>query len=305
MNVPVTMRKTEIAEFKPQLAKIKDAQADAVIDYAKKVKDWPTLEKAVDQKIEDQTEFVRWWKETVRKHGTNQHTQESAVLGTPLSMPAAEEVTGISNQQVSKWAKRLKDQDTYRALLFGVAWKKAMSGVDNEGVRGTQGTGENEWYTPAEFIELAREAMGTIDVDPASNKLAQEVVKARTFYSAKDNGLTKDWNGNVWLNPPYAQPHIADFANKMVSEWKSGRVTAGIVLTHNYTDTAWFQALASEASAICFTRGRIRFVSPKGELASPTQGQAFFYFGNDAGKFCDVFAGVGFLGTPIGVAADV
>jgi hypothetical protein len=30
-----------------------------VIDYAKRVKDWPTLEIAVDAKIDDQAEFVR------------------------------------------------------------------------------------------------------------------------------------------------------------------------------------------------------------------------------------------------------
>jgi hypothetical protein len=33
--------------------------------------------------------------------------------------------------------------------------------------------------------------------------------------------------------------------------------------------------LAHAANLICFTRGRIRFESPTGELASPTQGQAF------------------------------
>ena len=37
---------------------LKDAKADAVIDYAKRVKDWPTLETAVEKKMEDQTEFA-------------------------------------------------------------------------------------------------------------------------------------------------------------------------------------------------------------------------------------------------------
>jgi hypothetical protein len=40
---------------------INDAKAASVIDYAKRVKDWPTLEVAVEAKIEDQREFVRWW----------------------------------------------------------------------------------------------------------------------------------------------------------------------------------------------------------------------------------------------------
>jgi hypothetical protein len=42
-------------------ARNNDAKADVIIDYAKRVKDWPTLETAVETKIEDQREFVRWW----------------------------------------------------------------------------------------------------------------------------------------------------------------------------------------------------------------------------------------------------
>jgi len=162
-------------------------------------------------------------------------------------------------------------------------------------VRGTFGTGENEWYTPADFIAKARAVLGSIDLDPASSSIANATVGAAQFFSESDNGLERDWAGNVWLNPPYAQPAIAHFADKMVAEWATGRVTAAIVLTHNYTDTAWFHVLARKASAICFTRGRVRFESPSGELAAPTQGQAFFYFGNEVDIFSDVFGQVGFV----------
>ena len=34
------------------------AQADAVIGYAKRVRDWPMLEAAIAQKLEDQAAFV-------------------------------------------------------------------------------------------------------------------------------------------------------------------------------------------------------------------------------------------------------
>ena len=58
-------------KFKPEEAKSRDAKADAVIDYAKKVKDWPSLETAVEKKMEDQAEFVRWWDENVQRPGGN------------------------------------------------------------------------------------------------------------------------------------------------------------------------------------------------------------------------------------------
>jgi hypothetical protein len=67
------------------------------------------------------------------------------------------------------------------------------------------------------------------------------------------------------------------------------------MLTHNYTDTAWFHEAAGAAKAICFPMGRIRFEAPNGELAAPTQGQAFFYFGNNVEAFYEEFCRIGIV----------
>ncbi len=180
-----------------------------------------------------------------------------------------------------------------------------LDAADNKHVRGTFGTGENEWYTPAEFIEAARHVLGEIDLDPASSAHAQQTVQSAQFFTEETDGLARDWIGRVWLNPPYAQPHIANFAAKMIEQRLAGNVEAAIMLTHNYTDTSWFQGLALAADAICFTRGRIRFVDPEGGLAAPTQGQAFFYFGADVDRFAERFASIGFVVRPLtGEVAD-
>ena len=49
------------ARFEPQTAKRKDAQTTAVIESAQRVQDWPLLEQAIEAKIEEQEEFVKWW----------------------------------------------------------------------------------------------------------------------------------------------------------------------------------------------------------------------------------------------------
>lgn len=158
-----------------------------------------------------------------------------------------------------------------------------------------QGTGENEWYTPVEYLDAARSVLGEIDLDPASSPVANKTVGAARIYTIDDTGLTKEWSGRIWLNPPYSQPAIAQFSEKLAQEWESGRVQAAIALTHNYTDTGWFHRLASTCQAICFTRGRIGFVNQEGKKAAPTQGQAFFYFGSDVNGFFDRFRSIGFV----------
>jgi len=160
-------------------------------------------------------------------------------------------------------------------------------------VHRTAFSGDYEWFTPAEHVERARAALGEIDLDPASHPLAQQTVRAARFITKEANGLAQEWWGRVFLNPPYAQPLIAHFVDKLLAELEASRVTEAILLTHNSTDTAWAQHALGACSAICFTRGRIRFVSPKRDVAAPTQGQTFTYFGRDVAAFHREFAEVG------------
>jgi hypothetical protein len=119
-------------------------------------------------------------------------------------------------------------------------------------------------------------------------------VKATTFFSQENDGLAKEWHGNVWLNPPYHRALQPLFVDKLVAEVKAGRVKQAIMLTNNSTDTEWFRIAAEASNAICFTIGRVGFTTPTGEEVAPTQGQAFFYYGDHAKEFMDVFAPIGF-----------
>lgn len=159
-------------------------------------------------------------------------------------------------------------------------------------------SGNNEWYTPPEIVEAARRVMGGIDLDPASSSLANQTVKATTYFTSETNGLAQPWpTGRIWLNPPYAAPLIGQFAERLVDAVR-GDSTA-IVLVNNATETRWFQALWAVCAAVCFPRSRIRFVDPAGErVSAPLQGQAVMYFGPDIEAFTREFSPLGAITRP-------
>lgn len=140
-------------------------------------------------------------------------------------------------------------------------------------------SGENEWYTPKEFIEAARQVMGAIDLDPASSRAANLTVGATNYYSVADSGLTKEWSGRVWMNPPYASDLVGKFTAKLTQHYLKDDVQEALVLVNNATDTSWFQDMAQHANAICLLRGRVRFLGPDGQTGAPLQGQVVLYFG--------------------------
>jgi ParB family chromosome partitioning protein len=163
-------------------------------------------------------------------------------------------------------------------------------------------TGDTEWYTPANILEAVAEVLGAIDLDPASSaaQQAHATVKAARYFTIADNSLEQRWRGRVFLNPPYARGWIDAFVEKMVSAYQAGDMTAGILLTNSATETKWWQHAAAHCDALCFPKGRIRFLKVvDGALtrgsSSPSHPHTFFYFGNDVKRFAQVFERFGFV----------
>jgi hypothetical protein len=161
-------------------------------------------------------------------------------------------------------------------------------------------SGNNEWYTPAQFIEAARVVMGSIDVDPASSEIANQTVKAGIYWTAETNGLGKHWCGNIWLNPPYSQPLLGQFIDSLIAKLSTGEVSQAVVLLNNATETKSHQKLLSSRhlDSVCFPEGRIKFLDETGQpVNSPLQGQIILYLCSDdvlePGCFADEFGAFG------------
>lgn len=311
MNVRQQLTRYEAARFAlaeahrvDEVKEIRDL-AVALQEYARQANDTELLSQATEIRLRAE----RRWGEIygVSQKAEGARGQLSGPPGGVRSTPPGESETptlekmGVTKTQSAKWQKLAALPEE----KFEVRVEHAKARVDGMTTSApsyvkVQYTGENEWFTPESWLGLARKTLGAIDLDPASHAIAQERVQAKAFFTAADDGLEQPWFGRVWLNPPYHRAMLSRFVDKLVEEWASRRVEQAILLTHNYTDTEWFHTAARAATAICFPRGRIHFVSPAGDQCSPTQGQAFFYFGQDMGPFEQVFGHVGFIAYAVG-----
>ena len=288
-----------VSKFDPKTTRRKDAVLGYAIEEARKIKDWPALEKAVELKMEEQQAFVAWWRASVTPREKNRGGKLNAAPGS-VSKETAEGETGIKQQQVSKWTRRLEHPDQYRGMLYGAAYAKAMA--EENSLIASMYTGDFEWYTPEKYIEAARKVLGAIDLDPASSAFAQKVVRAGAWYSEKDDGLKQEWHGRIFLNPPYKYPLVEQFGSKLLAEIDAGNVSSAIFLTNNTAEAKWWHQVASRATAVCFTLGRISFYKEEGEKTQPTDGQSFCYFGDRRDQFAEIFSAFGLTMIPVRAA---
>ena len=121
----------------------------------------------------------------------------------------------------------------------------------------------DEYYTPIEFVR----ALGTFNLDPCV-PIDMRNKTADVMYNKNDDGLSKEWVGRVWLNPPYSAGLIAPFMKKMALHGN------GIALVLPKFGTKLFREwVYPYAAGIYVLRHRIKFfneewVQQKSPIAS-------------------------------------
>ena len=114
--------------------------------------------------------------------------------------------------------------------------------------------GREEWLSPPLLIQ----ALGEFDLDPCS-PINRPWPTAKNHFTILDNGLTKPWEGRVWLNPPYG----AEAAKWLARAAEHRNVTALIFArteTRQFFDYIW-----PKATAVCFLKGRLSFYHVNGK----------------------------------------
>jgi hypothetical protein len=126
--------------------------------------------------------------------------------------------------------------------------------------RGYRG-GTDEWLTPPEIIK----SVGSFDLDPCS-PIHRPWPTAAAHYTIMDDGLSRPWNGRVWLNPPYG-PETGRWLRRLAEH------DDGIALVFARTETEAFHRWGWDvADAMLFLRGRLCFYTPAGRPAPGNAG---------------------------------
>lgn len=282
-----------LTKYNPKISVKQIAVAEMAIKHYARAKDATKLLAAIRAKLEQQAEFVLWWDTQVEKqHGgdrksANHRNRSVTLIAGRDGLP--------DRMTISRWRAKLNDPDMFEQTYASLCarYPKLLEFISSPAQ--SHNSGENEWYTPLEYLDAVRIVMGGIDLDPASSVIANRVVKAAQIFTADDDGLQQEWVGRVWLNPPYAQPLIAEFCEKLAASVRVGTTSEACVLVNNATETKWFRSLVDVASAICFPAGRVRFWSPGKTSATPLQGQALLYVGTNVDDFAAQFRSFGFI----------
>lgn len=119
----------------------------------------------------------------------------------------------------------------------------------------------HDWITPKHIID----AIGPFDLDPCQCHTQPWPCAARGIVLPAD-GLSAQWLGRVWCNPPY-NTHAAAWLAKMA------RHNHGTALIFARTETEmFFRHVWEKATAVLFLEGRLHFHYPDGKRAPHNSG---------------------------------
>ncbi len=231
-------------------------------------------------------------------------TEKKATMKHGQWLPWLESNTGVLGFETDRTAQRLmkvaaanptlaSDLGTSEALRISrQTWGNTPANYSSE---------TNEWNTPVDYMQNVRDFLGEIDLDPASNTIANKAVQAKKIYTANDNGLALPWNGRVFVNPPYGiengQSVAGQFCAKAIQEYVAGNASEVIILVNSVHSQKWQAPLYEHA--VCFVDHRIKFVNGDGgENENPTFQNIFVYLGPRKEEFATVFSKFGYVMVP-------
>ena len=137
----------------------------------------------------------------------------------------------------------------------------------------------NDWATPQDFYNQL-DAEFEFTLDPCAS---QSSAKCASFYTADDDGLSKDWEGHtVFMNPPYGRK-IGNWIQKAYEEGEKSN-TRVVALIPARTDTKYWHNYCMKATEIRFVKGRLKFGQGNTKNSAPFPSAVVVFSGSPPPK---------------------
>ena len=111
------------------------------------------------------------------------------------------------------------------------------------------------------------------DLDVASSDSDQIIVPANRRFTIKDDALAKQWNGRVWMNPPFSKP--APWVEKWLAH------ANGIALLPLSGNSRWWRALWESDAAVAMIKPNTGFTNPAGKEQKIMYGISLWALGQE------------------------
>lgn len=121
--------------------------------------------------------------------------------------------------------------------------------------------GNDEWLTPPYILS----PLGPFDLDPCA-PVVRPWDTAAKHYTIEDDGLSREWKGRVWCNPPYGR-----VADRWLARCADHGNAMALIFARTETEM-FFNRVWEAADAVLFLRGRLTFHCVTGEKAAHNGG---------------------------------
>jgi hypothetical protein len=114
----------------------------------------------------------------------------------------------------------------------------------------------DDYYTPKYVFDAINVEF---DIDVCAPQGGVEWIPAKNHFSLLDDGLSQEWQGVVWMNPPYSKP--TPWVEKFIQHGN------GITLLP-FMKSNWFISIWEQADIILPLNARTKFVRPDNKNGS-------------------------------------
>jgi phage N-6-adenine-methyltransferase len=119
------------------------------------------------------------------------------------------------------------------------------------------------WATPQSYFDEVNKEFG-FDLDVCA---LPDNAKCKNYFTPEINGLSQEWIGRVWMNPPYGR-EIGKWVQKAYESSQKGTLVACLLPAR--TDTLWFHNYIYGKAEIRFIKGRLKFGDAKDSAPFPS-----------------------------------